>query len=183
MQVQKLSLKQKLFLDFLIFFVLGIVLANLLSVDSFQQNGSLTRFYLKRFQYADIQAQELLWHVGCSRMVLFVVLLVFGLLSKTIWFHTLFVAWSGFAYGYFCVLAIGAFGAKGLLLCVLALFPQFLAYIPVYLGVVQLSVHRRSYPEWQRLAGITCLLVGMAAGILLESYINPIILQKMLKIF
>lgn len=183
MQVQKLSQKQKLFLDFLVLFLLGIVLANMLSADSFQQNGSLTRYYLKQFQYADIQTQELLWHVGCSRMILFVVLLVVGSLSKTLWFHILFVAWSGFAYGYFCVLTIGAFGAKGLMLCVLALFPQFLAYIPVYLGLVQLAGQQRTRAGWRRFAAIVCLLLGMVGGILLESYINPIILQKVLKIF
>ena len=183
MHVRKLPLKQKLFIDFLVLFLFGIVLANLLGADSFQKNSSLTRYYLKQFQYAEIRTQELLWHVACSRLALFAVVLALGLFSKTILFHALFVAWSGFSYGYFCVLAISAFGAKGLILCVLALFPQFIVYIPVYLGLVQLSERRREHTGWKKFAAVICLLIGMVAGILLESYINPLILQKVLKIF
>lgn len=183
MHVRKLPLKQKLFIDFLILFLFGIVLANLLGADSFQKNGSLTRYYLKQFQYAKIQTQELVWHVACNRMTIFAALLAFGLFSKTILFHMLFVAWSGFSYGYFCVLAISAFGAKGLMLCVLALFPQFIVYIPVYLGLVRLSDRRRENTGWRKCAAVTCLLIGLIVGILLESYINPLILQKVLKFF
>ena len=55
MRVRELTIKQQLFIDFLVFFLVGIVLANLLGADSFQKNGSLTRYYLKQFQYAGIQ--------------------------------------------------------------------------------------------------------------------------------
>ena len=183
MRVRKLPLKQQLFIDFLACFLIGIVLANLLGADSFQKNGNLTRFYLKQFQYADVQAQELLWHVGCNRLLLFLSLLALGTIPKGKLVHILFVAWSGFAYGYFCVISISAFGAKGLLLCLLALFPQFLAYVPAYLGLVQLSEHRREYTGWRGIAAIIFVFVVIFVGILLESYMNPLILQKVLKIF
>lgn len=183
MRVRELSLRQQLFIDFLICFLVGIVLANLLGADSFQQNGSLTRYYLKQFQYTDIQSQELLWHVGSQRLLLFLALLALGTLSKGRLVHVLFVAWSGFAYGYFCVISISAFGAKGLVLCLLALFPQFFAYVPAYLGLVQLSEHRREHAGWKGMAAVVFLLAMMVTGILLESYINPFILQKVLKIF
>ena len=174
----KFPLKQQLFIDFLACFLVGIVLANLLGADSFQKNGSLTRYYLKQFQYTDIQSQELLWHVGCNRVVLFLGLLVFGTIPKGKLIHVLFVAWSGFAYGYFCVITISAFGAKGLLLCLLALFPQFLAYVPAYFGLVRLAEHRREHAGWRGMAAIVLLLAVLIVGILLESYINPLILQK-----
>ena len=57
MRVRELTIKQQLFIDFLVLFLAGIVLANLLGADSFQKNGSLTRYYLKQFQYAEIQPQ------------------------------------------------------------------------------------------------------------------------------
>ena len=179
----KFPLKQQLFIDFLACFLVGIVLANLLGADSFQKNGSLTRYYLKQFQYTDIQSQELLWHVGCNRVVLFLGLLVFGTIPKGKLIHVLFVAWSGFAYGYFCVITISAFGAKGLLLCLLALFPQFLAYVPAYFGLVRLAEHRREHAGWRGMVAIVLLLAVLIVGILLESYINPLILQKILKFF
>lgn len=183
MCVRKIPFKQQLFIDFLACFFVGIVMANLLGMNTFQQNGSLTRYYLKQFQYANVQADELLWHVGCNRLLLFFGLVMFTAIPRGKWVHVIFVAWSGFAYGYFCVISISAFGAKGLLLCVLALFPHFFAYIPAYLGLVQLSEHRREHNGWRRVAAGALLLAMVCVGILLESYINPMILQKILKIF
>lgn len=183
MRVRGLSLKQQMFLDFLLCFLAGIVLANLLGSDSFQKNGTLTRYYLKQFQYADIRSPELLWHVSCNRLIIFVALLVLGTIPKGKLVHILFVAWSGFAYGYFCVILLSAFGVKGLILCFLALFPQFLAYVPIYLGLVELSMHRREHSGWKGIAAVAFLLLVLVIGILLESYINPSILQKVLKIF
>lgn len=182
-QARELSLKQQLFLDFLVCFLVGILLANLLGADTFQENGSLTRYYLKQFQYSGVQAQELLWHVCGNRLTLFFVLLVLGNIPKSKLIHAVFVAWSGFAYGYFCVLALSGFGAKGLMLCVVALFPQFLFYVPVYLGLVELSERRRERKRFRYLLALLLLFAGFLVGILLESYANPVILQKILKLF
>ena len=115
--------------------------------------------------------------------VVFASLLALTVVAKGKIVHVLFVAWSGFAYGYFCVISISAFGAKGLLLCLVALFPQFLAYVPAYLGLVQLSERRREHVGWRKTAAVVFLFVILIVGILLESYINPLILQKLLKIF
>ena len=101
MRVRKLPIKQLLLIDFLAFFLVGIVLANLLGGNTFQQNGSVTRYYLKQFQYTDIESQELLWHVGCNRLALFASLLALTVMVKGKIVHVLFVAWSGFVYGYF----------------------------------------------------------------------------------
>ena len=180
MRVPKLPLKQQLFIDFLICFVAGIILANMLGADGVQKNGSLTRYYLKQFQYTDIQVEELLWHVGCNRLVVFLLLFMFSMIPRGKYAHGLFVAWSGFAYGYFCVLSISAFGILGLVLCLLALFPHFLAYVPVYLGMLQISEHPREHKGWHRFVAVMLLLLLLIIGILLESYINPIILQKVL---
>lgn len=181
--MRELPLKQQLFIDFLAFFLVGIVLANLLGADSFQKNGSLTRYYLKQFQYTQVQPQEMLWHVGCNRLTLFLALLALGTIPRGKAVHILFVAWSGFAYGYFCVISISAFGVKGLLLCLMALFPQFLLYVPVYLGLVRLSERRREHRGWRGLAAVVFLSAALILGILLESYINPLMIQKMLNIF
>ena len=183
MRVRKLPLKQQLFIDFLAWFLVGIVLSNLIGADSFQKNGNLTRYYLKQFQYTDIRMQDLLWHVGIQRFILFLILLVLKMIPKGKIVHMLFAAWSGFAYGYFCVVLIGAFGAKGICLCLVSMFPQFLAYVPAYLGLIQLSEHRSEHVSIHNVASYLFLLIVLVVGILLESYVNPLILQKVLKIF
>lgn len=183
MRVRKLSVREQFFIVFLLCFLLGIVTANVLGAESFQKSGTLTRYFLKQFQYAQISFYELLWTVGRRRLFLFGCLLLFGMLVRGRLIHFLFLAWSGFAFGYFCVLALGGFGAKGLLLCVTALFPQFFVYVPVYLALATLCMQRRKHAIWQKTLAVLLLFSVWCVGILLESYINPIILQKMLKIF
>lgn len=180
-QTREFSLRQQLFFGFLACFFVGILTANFLGADIFQENGNLTRYYLKQLQYADIQPQELLWHVCANRLPLFFALLILGSIPRGKLSHAVFVAWSGFAYGYFCVMAICGYGAGGLILCVIALFPQFLFYIPVYLGLIEFAdSHDRKRKGFRYLLAVLLLLAGLFAGILLESYVNPIILQKML---
>lgn len=183
MRVRKLPLKQQLFIDFLAWFLAGIVLSNLIGADSFQKNGTLTRYYFKQFQYTDIRMKDLLWHVGSQRLTLFLALLVLTMIPKGKIVHMLFAAWSGFAYGYFCVVLIGAFGAKGICLCLLSMLPQFLAYVPAYMGLIQLSEHRSEHASFRNVASYLFLFIVLVVGILLESYVNPLILQKVLKIF
>lgn len=179
--VRELSLRQQLFFGFLACFFVGILMANFLGADIFQENGSLTRYYLKQMQYADIRPQELLWHVCANRLPLFFTLLVLGSIPRGKLVHAVFVAWSGFAYGYFCVMTICGYGVRGLILCVVALFPQFLLYIPVYLGLVELAGAReRKRKKLRCLLAVLLLFVCFFAGILLESYVNPVVLQKML---
>lgn len=178
---KELSLRQQLFFEFLACFLAGILIANFLGADIFQENGNLTRYYLKQLQYADITPQELFWHVCAKRLPLFFGLLLLGGIPRGKLIHAVFVAWSGFAYGYFCVMAICGYGVKGLILCLMALFPQFLLYIPVYLGLVELADCRdRKRRGFRFLLAAALLLSGFFAGMLLESYANPMFLQKIL---
>lgn len=180
MQARELSVKQQLFIVFLTCFLAGIVTANFLSVESFQKSGSLTRYFLKQFEYTQISYYDVLWKVGCNRITIFLCLVLAGLMRGGKWFYGVFVAWSGFAYGYFCVLAISAFGSVGLLLCVVALFPQFMIYVPVFVSLCMLCVQQRRRNLWRDMGVYLLLTLALCMGMLLESYINPMILQKIL---
>ena len=183
MQTRDLSVRQQLFLIFLACFLLGIVGANIFIAEGFQGSGSLTRYFLKQFQYTQINFYEVLWNVCVNRLGIFLFLSAVGLMRGGKWFYMGFAAWSGFAYGYFCVLAISAFGSGGVLLCMVALLPQFICYIPVYLGLVMLCVQQRRKDLWRGMAVRLVLFFILCVGMLLESYVNPMILQKMLKFF
>lgn len=183
MRVREWSMRQQLLIDFFLCFLLGILAANLFGIENFQSNGSFTRYFLKQFQYAQLDFYELLWTVGSSRLMLFAALLLVGMLSKGKLVHFGFIAWSGFAFGYFCVMTISGFGAKGLLLCAAVLFPQFLVYVPVYVELALLCIRCRRRERWRLTAACALLFAVFGIGILLESYINPIILQKILNFF
>ena len=108
-----------------------------------------------------------------------------------------FLAWQGFAAGFLMAASVVSYGAKGMLLMGTAFFPQYLLYIPAYVVCIYLAVffkeriqtkgggsgigHKREYLLFLALC---LLLLGIyITGILLESYVNPFLLKKILKIF
>jgi uncharacterized membrane protein SpoIIM required for sporulation len=75
-------------------------------------------------------------------------------------------------------MAVLEMGIKGSFLCLVGIFPQFILYIPAYLIVLWYSY---SYPQatWNgQKTFFVCLTVIL--GILLEVYINPILMQLFL---
>lgn len=182
-QSQEASVKSILLADFFLLFICGILAANFFGIRLPGDSEGLTLYYLKQFQYAVLDNEELLVHIAGSRIVVFTILLSTGMLRKDLLVHIIFVAWCGFAYGYFCVILIGGFGVKGVLLCVLALFPQFLVYVPDYIGLEAITNRKTFISAGRQIGAILILFLGLLMGILLESYINPWILQKILKFF
>jgi uncharacterized membrane protein SpoIIM required for sporulation len=174
--------KPQLLAGFLLSFLAGILLANLTGGDSRELQSSLTNSYLGTLEHTLSGSAELLFYVAIRRCLLFFLLFFFGTGSRGIWAHRLFLVWCGLSYGYFCALA-GAMGGEGILLCILLMFPQCLAYVPAYLGFLELSHGDVELGRWKRLMCVLFLVILLQIGILLESYINPIILQKILKLF
>ena len=70
-------------------------------------------------------------------------------------------------------------GVKGIILCLIALTPHFIFYIA---GYMILLWYFFSYPEsrWN-LSKTVSFLLFIAVGILLECYVNPVIMQMFLK--
>jgi hypothetical protein len=77
-------------------------------------------------------------------------------------------------------MSVGSLGGKGVLLFVLALFPQILLYVPVYLGLLELGPGGAGSKRWKRALIFFCLFILLHVGILLESSVNPLILNKIL---
>lgn len=177
---REISVKNLLIIIFFCFFLCGIITANLVDANATNDNGTLTRYYLKQLEYSKWNSSELFVHVAGFRCVLFVSLLLLGLLCKGYLIHDLFVAWNGFSYGYFCVSVICGFGLYGLLFCIASVFPQFVVYVPLYWYLIQLTTIRRKEikPSW--FGKLFFLVLLLILGILLESYINPTILKKIL---
>ncbi|MDD6037394.1 MAG: stage II sporulation protein M [bacterium] len=175
-----ISVKNLLMIIFFCFFFVGIITANIIDTNVTNDNGVLTRYYLKQLEYSTWNSNELLVYVAGFRGVLFLSLLLLGILCKGYLIHYLFVAWNGFSYGYFCVATICGFGLYGLLFCIASVIPQFLVYVPVYLYLIGLTNVRRKEVKLSWFGKLFFLIVLLLLGILLESYINPTILKKIL---
>lgn len=91
-------------------------------------------------------------------------------------------AWFGFSLGVLTASSVTSYGLRGILLILAGIFPQYLFYIPAFCLTAVLCRRRRILNS--RLF-LQCLILTIVViiGCVLESYVNPIFVVKMLSIF
>lgn len=160
-------------------FFAGILYANIFSKDYIISMGILNEYFLNQYSASDINIAEYLWYVARIR---FAPVLVLGMLSGTKMRRGIvaaFLLWTGFCGGLLFTSAVMKMGVKGMILCLIALVPQFVFYIAAYLALLW---YLYTYPEirWNISKTVVCLLL-LFVGILLECYVNPVIMQMFVR--
>ena len=161
-------------------FLLGIIYVNFFAKTYMAEPGIFSDYFLNQFVNTKIDVSDYLWYLLRLRVVPFLALgaLSFTRLRKAA--AVLFLIWAGISGGILISAAAADLGIKGCLLCVTALFPQFLFYIPAF---VILLWYCCSAPQnrWNRQKTIFVTLT-MALGLILELYVNPIIVKGFLSV-
>lgn len=106
------------------------------------------------------------------------------------------VLWYGISMGMFLAAVVLRYGIKGVLLAVIGVFPQYLLYVPaiifligwgetvcrsIYFDKIGEEGIRRQLPR--RLIQLGIVILVVVIGSALESYVNPFLVTKLLKIF
>lgn len=178
-------------------FAAGIVMANLMGREAVSNAGILNDYFVEKFQYTDINGENLLLYILGERVPLLLMLCFLAFTSLGVIAGNLLLGWQGFSVGFMLSAAIAKYGIKGILLVLGGLFPQYLFYAPVYILYCWLTVYlrKRLYRDRQEqgidkryiyAAGFVAsagLMIVFVTGIFLESYINPAILKKILNFF
>jgi len=155
---------------------------------------------LKRFGYSSIYRDAFLLFVLKNRFkfYLFLVLAAFaGLFPIALY---LFFCWFGMSFSVIALTLLSRYGWRGILLLLGLYLPQMLLYIPCFLYLSKLlgEIHvlrragqsnpcdskkkmRSSYVR--AILRLMIPLLVLLFGILIESYVNPVILKKIIKIF
>ena len=170
-----------LIISFFVCFIVGIVLANQCGVDHFEEYGSLTKYYLISYGEKSYDPIALLLYVCKSRCLHFVLLALSTFLFRKTFVLDLYGAWCGFTYGYFFVLTIGAFGSVGSLVALASIFPQVICYLMLFFGMRSRVTFKLPMKRSERVLEIVMLLLLFILGLLLEVYVNPWILQKVIR--
>lgn len=180
-------------------FAAGILLANLMGREKTAGIGILNDYFMEQFKYGSINREDLFFYIIGERLPMVLLLLLLAFSSLGIALGAMNLAWQGFSVGFMLSAAAAKYGAGGILLILGGMFPQYIFYIVVYIAVFGLAIclHRRlqniihtgTISRQQiriygigALAGVVLLLL-FVTGIFLESYLNPIFLKKILKIF
>lgn len=125
------------------------------------------------------RGREYIWYLIRVRTIPFLVLLGLAFTKIRKAASIAFIVWTGFSGGMLLSMGVLGMGIKGSILCIVGILPQFLLYIPAYMVVIWYSY---TYPQnkWNAQKSIFVGL-AMTVGIILEAYVNPILMQAFLK--
>lgn len=160
-------------------FFVGILYANLVSGDYIAGTGILDNYFLEQYVQTEIDTAEFLWYVAYLRLLPAMLLFALGCTKLRKGAALAYIAWTGFSCGMILVTAVMKMGVKGIILCLICLTPQIICYIA---GYIMLLWFLFAYPSvrWN-MSKTTCFALFMLTGILLECYVNPVIVKMFLR--
>lgn len=165
-----------------IIFIVGIVLSSLL--------GSQDNSYAELFHsggYAELKSgnfneKGFFLHVLFSRLSYVVTVILLSTTSLRKLFLMLQPILLSLGIGVWIGAAVSEFGIKGIVLVLAGAFPHLLLYIFI-LRFLMMLLWDRTYYDKQFFIAVFVLMFMTIIGCLLESYVNPLIVAKILKIF
>lgn len=166
-------------LFYMLGFFVGILYANIVSKDYIASMGIFNEFFLNQYAQTDVVMSDYAWYVIRVRVLPVILLCALGCTKLRKGVVVAFLAWTGFSSGMILTSAVMKMGIKGVILCLLALTPQFIFYIAGYVILLWYLYH---YPHsrWNHTKTLVFLAL-MVCGIVLECYVNPVLMKLFLK--
>lgn len=179
MQVKIRGKEKYPFLIYMLGFFTGILYLNRASAVYLIDAGIWGEWFRSQYLTYDLKVIDYVWYVAEIRLLPVGILALLGGTKLRRVGAYAFLCWMGFASGAVITSAVLALAVKGLILCVVSVFPHFLCYIPAYFILLRYLLR---FPEsiWNFTKTISFLLfLGM--GIAMECLVNPVLLKMFLK--
>lgn len=156
-------------------FFAGILSANLQPGLYIADMGIFSGYFLEQYAAAEIRMPDYLWYVARVRAVPLLFAGAAGCTRFKKAAAAVFLLWTGFCGGLLFAAAVMKLGIRGILLCLLAMVPHFAFYA---MACFVLLWYLYNYPEirWD-LSKTAFFLLSAAVGVLLECYVNPVLMQ------
>ena len=172
-------------------FVLGVALPNLLWKTELEESGLPGLYLLTRVSQGIPAEPEYFFYILKTRGAVYLLTMLCGLSVFGLPVSVVSCVWMGFLMGAVLTVSLLEFGVRGRFLAVALFLPQYLVYVPVSLALYRRSFQSSlSYWKNQRLSqqdrrgyGIFCAwaAVFLLGGMALESYLNPVLIQVVIK--
>lgn len=171
-------------------FLAGIVLANLSGKEVLAGYGILNEYYLNRYSWRALDCDRLFCTVFVERLKAVILLVLLERLIRGRIYILSILSIFAMGIGYLMTVAIVNLGVRGILVIVGGIFPQWIFYLLaiVMYGRIRIEQECAAYrisrlKEFSAQALVRVLtLVLVFLGILAESYLNPILFDKIVKI-
>lgn len=160
-------------------FFVGVLYANVISREYLTSSGIFSEYFLSRYASIEVIAEEYILYILRVRLLPLLVIMILGQTKIRKAATVSALAWFGFSSGILLVSAIVQMGVKGILLCVLGITPQFIFYILAY-SVLLWYIYTYPVSGWNMGKTIFVILT-MAIGMIMEVYVNPILMKMFIK--
>lgn len=176
----------------LLAFLGGIVCANLLDKELLATYGILNDYFLSQYSYRMVDGNRLFCHVLMERCKTAFIIFLLGRVLNGRVFSVLIKGGAAATFGFLIVVAIVNLGMRGVAVSVCGLLPQWLFYLAALCYYANCRREEEGF-GWDGggtpgdisvyLVRWGLLALCMILGTLTESYMNPILLGYVLKIF
>lgn len=183
---------------FLAGFAAGILLMNLGKSVLLENTDLLDEYTLYHMKYMTVDSNAFFCYVLRMRFQSVAVWIVLATTYLGMLVCMGVSLWYGLSAGAFVAAVLLRYGLKGILLVLSGIFPHYLLYAPAVVALLLWCemLNRNIYFNrniWLRenkkgllckcCLGLAAILLLIAGGCFLESYINPLLLNRLLKIF
>ena len=178
MRVNK-NKNQLLMLSLAVGFFIGILYENMVSKTGVDSMDLFRKSYLDEYLQMKVIAKEYLWYVVKARLIILAFFCILGCVKWKKVFAIFSVGIIGICFGMLASSAVLQIGVKGIFLCFAGLFPQGIFYGLVY-GM--LFAYWYGYPQrsWNHTKTVFVVFMFLV-GILMETYVNPIIVKGIIR--
>ena len=176
----------------------GILMMNLGKSTLLENTGLLDEYTLYHMKYMTVDSSALFYYVLRLRMKTAIMLAVLATTYLGLFVCVGATFWYGLSAGAFLSAAVVRYGLKGILFACVGILPQYLVYVPAFVVLLlwcealNRSIYFRNsitteassgIPWLKRMAQLAMIMGILILGCLLESFANPGLLEKFLKIF
>ena len=167
---------------FVVAILTGILLITIIAKGKIPENTIMNQALGSAFLEEGWNKKELFMQCVWSRGLFFVVIIIVSFSSLRKWSFRFMTIGIGMILGILIKLFYLWYGMKGIGLCLASLFPQYIFYWMGYGLIYWESDGRGAFPK-RNYIPLLLTMVVVIMGIVLESYVNPILVNGYVKIF
>lgn len=181
-------------------FLLGVLIMNMGDEVLISENGIFSQAAVSRLRYIEIDSGRFFRYVLKHRMGEGALLLLLSTTGLGIFSVYVCIIWQGVLAGMTITTAIIRYGIRGMLLILGGMFPHQLLLVPAeimllgwcyencsrghFWGKYDLPYYKNRKQQYIRQAiSLLWIIVVIIIGCILESYVNPILISDLVKIF
>lgn len=163
-------------------FFAGVVLITILAKDKVPENTLMNQSLSRDFLEQGWNRSGLLLQCLFNRGIILFLLVLLAYTSLRKFAFRIVTVWIGLGLGCLCKLFFVWYGLKGIGLLAVSMLPHYLLYWMAY-GMLYWEMEKRRLRVVNSPVGIVLSIGVVITGIIMESYVNPILLRTYLQLF